>query len=254
MTRQAIQPAIHNLNLDAEVTIVIPTFNERGNIAQLCHDIDHIMASSNYSHEIIIVDDNSPDDTAEEVQHLQSLYPIKLIRRTQERGLSSAVVCGIIAATGKIVVVMDADLSHPAKYIPQLIEPIHKGEVQLTLATRFAGNGGTQNWPLRRRIVSSTARRIAGAVTNVSDPTSGFFAIKRDLAVSTPTRTLGWKIALEYIARSRVPVTEIPFVFYDRKTGQSKLSTRHAAEFVLQVALLLLNRILYAIKITSETK
>lgn len=244
MNRQAVQTSRQSLLPDIEVSIIIPTFNERGNIAHLFAEIEYVMSVTDYSYEIIVVDDNSPDKTAEEVQLLKALYPVKLIRRTLERGLSSAVVCGITAASGKIIVVMDADLSHPASNIPLLIEPIHSGKFQLTLATRFAGDGGTLDWPLHRRFVSSAARKIAGLVTNVTDPTSGFFAINRDLALATPARTLGWKIALEYIARTRVPVAEIPFVFHDRKNGQSKLSARQAAEFIAQVALLSLNKIL----------
>ena len=136
-----------------DITLVIPTYNEAGNIAILIEKVFDIFDTHKIDGHIIVVDDDSPDQTWKVAQDLKVKYPnLEVLRRQNKRGLSSAVLDGFAMANTDIVGVIDADLSHPPEKIPELVDPIIKGEADFTLGSRYIDQGGTKNWPLRRKI------------------------------------------------------------------------------------------------------
>jgi dolichol-phosphate mannosyltransferase len=116
---------------------------------------------------------------------------------------------------------MDADLSHPVEKIPDMVQPILEGRCDATVGSRYVAGGGAQNWPLVRRIVSKGAGLLAKGVTTLSDPTSGFMAVRRGVLEGASLDPLGWKIVLEVVVKTRSRVMEIPIVFADRWRGKA---------------------------------
>ena len=129
--------------MNRALSIIIPTYNEKDNIIPLVEQIDHALA--NYDYEIVFVDDNSADGTAELARSLSSKYPIEVVVRRNERGLASAVVEGIRHATGQYIGVMDADLQHPPEILPNLMQKVRSG-VDIAVASRYVEGGGCQGW------------------------------------------------------------------------------------------------------------
>jgi dolichol-phosphate mannosyltransferase len=144
--------------------------------------------------------------------------------RKEEKGLSTAVMKGFELARGEICIVMDADLSHPVEKIPNMIKPILEGKCDATVGSRYIKGGDCEQWPLFRKIVSKGAGYLAKGVTNLSDPTSGFMAIRKSLLDGVKLNPLGWKIVLEVIVKTNSHFMEIPIVFADRQKGKSKLN------------------------------
>jgi dolichol-phosphate mannosyltransferase len=135
-------------------------------------------------------------------------------------------------ARGEICVVMDADLSHPVEKIPDMIRPILEGKCDATVGSRYVVGGGAQHWPLVRKIVSKGAGLLAKGVTVLSDPTSGFMAVRRSLLDGATLDPLGWKIVLEVVVKTKSRVMEIPIVFADRVEGQSKLGFKAQVDYL----------------------
>jgi len=167
----------------AEVSIIIPTYNESENIIQVLKSIgEHI--PKDIATEAIVVDDNSPDGTGKIVEdyitdaHNEIGYTIEVIHRKSKSGLSSAILDGIQHSTGETVVIMDSDFSHPPKIIPQLVEEIKTSKCDIVIASRFVPGGAINGWSTKRKLISKTAKGIAkaGLGVNESDPMSGFFA------------------------------------------------------------------------------
>jgi len=209
-----------------EVSVIVPTYNESRNIPILCGQIAQALAGRSY--EIVLVDDDSPDQTWRVGEELSANHPIRVFRRIGKRGLSSAIVDGFTAAHGEALVVIDADLQHDASIIPRLVDGLAQCEV--AVGTRYAGGGGTGTWGAGRLALSRSAtwsvRRLLGVPT--SDPMSGFFALRRDVfqRVAPLLRPRGYKILLEILHRARVTaVHEEPYVFANRQHGASKLDS-----------------------------
>ncbi len=183
------------------VSLILPTYNERENLAPLLERVTS--ALEGYEHEIIVVDDDSPDRTWEEGERLRSLYPrLRVIRRVRERGLSSAVVRGFREATGEVLVVMDADLQHDEAILGKLIGALDEGH--FAIASRSSAE---ESWGWERRLRSQVATTLARLVLNVpiSDPMSGYFAIRRSFFACLDDGTLrpkGFKILLYLYARA----------------------------------------------------
>jgi len=227
-----------------KVSIVVPTYNESGNMLPLISRIKKALEGIDF--EIIIVDDDSPDKTAEAAlkaaQELDIQDRVKVIVRTGERGLSTAVVRGLESSSGDVLVVMDADLQHPPEAIGRLIHPIIEGKADVSIGVRKGE--GYRGLSLFRRVVSRTASLISKMLLpqtrKISDPMSGFFALKRSVFLQARERLnpRGFKILLELIVKGRVPperITEVSYIFEKRQWGKSKLSSREVLNFIWHI-------------------
>jgi len=227
----------------AQVSIIIPTYNESKNILQILKSIGENLPK-NLLAEAIVVDDNSPDGTGKIVEdYMKEVkqkigYIIHVIHRKTKSGLSSAVLRGIEYATGDTIVVMDSDFSHPPKIIPRLIEEIKRSGCDIAIASRYAAGGAVKGWTLKRKLLSSTATRIArkGLGINESDPMSGFFAFKRKIIECLKLDAIGYKMLLEILVKTKgAKVKEIPYTFTDRTRGSSKLDSSTMFDYVRSV-------------------
>ncbi|MEO2048147.1 MAG: glycosyltransferase family 2 protein [Pirellulales bacterium] len=210
-----------------DVSVIVPTYCEVENLLILLPQIDQAMVSDGLSYEVIVVDDNSLDGTVKVCQQLAQSFPIHLKTRQNERGLASAVICGLRAAKGQVLVVMDADLSHPPDAIPQLVTECQSPFVDFSIGSRYVEGGSIDsNWTRFRRMNSRVASWLACGLTSAKDPMSGFFAVKRTTFESAKyMHPLGYKIGLEILIRCDCSrVVEIPINFQDRTRGNSKLT------------------------------
>jgi dolichol-phosphate mannosyltransferase len=216
------------------VSIIVPTLNEEENIAPL---VSQIIASSVSFQEILFVNGNSTDATADIVRALAARHPIRLIDQNgAEPGLAGAIVAGARAARGEIVLVMDADLSHSPERIKDLLTPLFAGTADMVVGSRYIEGGSTPGWPLWRRIVSRMGAALAYPLTGVHDSISGFFAITRARLLELAPQTSGFKIVFEAIVRGggTLRVREIPIAFRERMHGKSKMSFGIALRFFLR--------------------
>ena len=214
---------------EPQVSVVIPTYRERENLARLLPLLFGVLRDAGLSAEVIVVDDDSRDGTSELCDELAGIGRLRLITRREERGLATAVLHGLREAVGEICVVMDADFSHPPTSVPALVAAVRSPACDLALGSRFTAGGAVDpNWSSFRRLNSKVATWLARGLTTAADPMAGFFAIKKStLARATTLRPLGYKIALELIVRCNCRrIVEIPIVFPDRTLGESKLSLR----------------------------
>lgn len=213
------------------ISVIIPTLNEVENIEPL---LDRILQCRPAPDEIIFVDDGSTDGTRERIRSFSASAPVRLIERNAPVfGLSGAVIAGARAAAGDLLVVMDADLSHPPEKMAELVRPILDGTADMVIGSRYVRGALTPGWPVWRKMMSRIAAGIAYPLTGVHDSMCGFFAMRRaSLLELTPAAT-GFKIAFEAIVRGgkQLRVLEIPIVFRDRARGTSKMSLRVALRF-----------------------
>ncbi len=196
------------------------------------------MSKANINPEIIFVDDNSRDGSAEAVKDLQDAgLPVKIIVRTTERGLSSAVLCGFNNASYDVLLCMDADLQHDPIYIPGLVFPIVNGTADFTVGSRAVEGGGVADWPMHRKIISWGATLVARPLVACSDPMSGFFCLsKKTYKKATVLNPLGYKIGLELMVRCGCEkIKEIPIIFKDRELGESKLTMKQNFLYLLHL-------------------
>jgi len=216
------------------VSVVIPTYNEKDNVVPLVERLERALAGQ--PHEIVFVDDNSRDGTAEIAQSLAGKYPVRVIVRRNERGLGSAVVHGFKNTNGNIICVMDADLQHPPEVVADLLNSVANG-ADLAVGSRYVKGGGCEGWSLVRRIISKGAIFMAHLLLprtrGVSDPMSGFFMLKRPVVEGADLQVTGYKILLEIlIAGHAEHIAEVPFVFVAREKGESKLSSKTQVEYL----------------------
>jgi dolichol-phosphate mannosyltransferase len=206
------------------VSIVVPTLNEAENVEPL---VRQIMAADQHCAEILFVDDGSTDGTRDRVRALARSFPVRLIERNEPTlGLSGAVIAGARAASAEILVVMDADLSHPPSEIPSLLNPLLEGRADMAIGSRYVRGGTTPGWPLYRKIMSRIAAGVAYPLTGVHDSMCGFFAIRRAELLRLAPHATGFKIAFEAIVRGGGGwrVIEVPIAFRDRTRGKSKMN------------------------------
>lgn len=220
--------------IEVKISILLPTYNERENIEQLIKSIARSMQGYNY--EIVVIDDNSPDGTADVAQALSTIFPVRVLRRPGKLGLVSAIHDGIKASTGEVIVVMDADFQHPPEVIPRLLGRIN--ECDIVIASRYVEGGGITGWSPLRRIVSMgaivLARLLVSRARRVRDPVSGFFALRKEIANKwTPLAPRGYKALLEILAVARkAKICEEPYVFKSRQHGKSKLGLKQILSYV----------------------
>lgn len=219
-----------------ELSVVVPTFNEAGNVGELTRLIE--AALPDVAWEIVFVDDDSTDGTLTELMSLARRDPrVRFIHRIGRRGLSSAVVEGILSTNAPFVAVMDADLQHDEALLPRMLHALRAGEGDVAVGTRYAQGGGTGGWDEQRLRASRIATRAASLVARVSlsDPMSGYFMIDRASFMSAVRNVSGqgFKILLDLLASSERPlrVVEFPYTFRTRQHGESKLDTMAVWEY-----------------------
>jgi dolichol-phosphate mannosyltransferase len=219
-----------------EVSVIVPTYCEAENLPELTRRIHDAVGKACLSFEILIVDDNSPDDTPTVVAELAQQHPVQLIVRKEDRGLSSAVICGMDQARGKILVVIDADLSHPPEKIPALVRLLDDPNYDFAVGSRYVAGGSTaDDWGLYRWFNSKVATLLARPFTSASDPMAGFFALRRDdFERARPhLNPVGYKIGLELMVKCGCQrVAETPIHFSQRFKGESKLNARQQVEYL----------------------
>jgi dolichol-phosphate mannosyltransferase len=217
-------------------TVVVPTYNERDNLPTLTERIFNTLPDD--TTELIVVDDNSPDDTAGVADTLSHDHPVRCLVRLEERGLATAVITGLRAARGDRIVVMDADLSHPPERIPDLLAALDDPRVAMAVGSRFvAGSHIAADWPWHRRLNSWVARMLARPLTDVRDMMSGFFAVRGPWLHFDDLSPIGYKIALELIVRHGwTRIVEVPITFEERAAGATKLNLREQWRYVRHLA------------------
>lgn len=218
-----------------EISVVVPTYQEAGNIPTLCARISDALRGREY--EIIFADDPSQDGSKEICEQLAAEIPVRLLSRTGERGLSPAVMDGIAEANGEFVVVMDADLSHPPEKISELVALLKNDDADFVVGSRYVQGGATaQDWPWLRRLNSWGATVLARPLAPLADPMSGFFALRRaQMPPQSQLSPVGYKIGLEIAVKaghSRSRVSEVPIFFGERQSGESKMTVREQVNYL----------------------
>ena len=207
------------------LSLVIPTYNERENLPLLVEKIFGALDSCRISGEVIVVDDNSPDGTADLAEELGKQYAVRVVRRPGKQGLSSAVIAGWNAALGELVGVIDADLSHDPNILPDMVYSITNGGADVALGSRYIPGGGVNNWPWYRRITSLVAVLMGRIIAPVNDVTSGYMVFRRAIIRDVELDPIGFKINLEVLIKAHYrTVAEVPFTFVDRYAGKSKFN------------------------------
>ncbi len=216
------------------VSIIIPTYNEAKNLPLLVEEIFSVVDKTQIDLELIIVDDNSPDQTGQIAEELGKNFPIKVVHRSGKLGLGSAVREGFSHSDRPILGVMDADLSHDPKNINEMIGLLK--DYDIILGSRFEKGSAVEQWKWWRKLISEVGVMATRFLTGVKDPLSGFFFLKREVIAGVPLNTTGYKILLEILIKGKhVRVKEVPFQFRIRKFSTSKLDKKEYWLFLKQV-------------------
>lgn len=228
------------------LTIVVPTYNEAGNLPSLVEAIAAAMRDTAIEWELLIVDDNSPDNTVEVCARLEAKWPVRLLQPTgRERDLSLSVIDGIAAARYARILVMDADLSHPPQKIPAMLEMLEANPGAFVIGSRYVEGGSfDRDWSLWRFLNSHVATLIARPLVRCSDPMSGFFLFERNyLGDLESLRPMGYKIGLELMVRGKfTSILEVPIAFRDREIGASKMNLDQQVKYLRHLRRLYLHR------------
>ncbi|XP_077982310.1 dolichol-phosphate mannosyltransferase subunit 1-like [Glandiceps talaboti] len=223
-------------------SVLLPTYNERENLPLIVWLIVRSFTQSGHDYEIIVIDDGSPDGTLEVAQELERIYGsnrIVLRPRPRKLGLGTAYVHGIKHATGNFVIIMDADLSHHPKFIPQFIKKQQENNFDVVSGTRYIGDGGVYGWDFRRKLISRTANFIAQFLLQpgASDLTGSFRLYKKEVLQKLVDSCVskGYVFQMEMLVRARqlnYSVGEVPITFVDRVYGESKLGGSEIVQYV----------------------
>ena len=221
----------------AELSIIVPTYRERGNVAELVRRLDAALAGTAW--EAIFVDDNSPDGTAEAVKDIAlGDRRVRCLRRVGRRGLAGACIEGILSSASPFVAVIDADLQHDEKVLPLMLKRLKEGRVDLVAGTRYVEGGSAGNFSEKRGAISRAATRLTHRLvgTNLSDPMSGFFMMRREPfeTIAPALSPVGFKILLDIAVSGGdgLAIAEQPYVFGKRFEGESKFNAQIGVEFL----------------------
>lgn len=221
-----------------EISVIVPTFNERDNVLELVSRLERCLAGRAW--EVIFVDDDSPDDTAALVRRLaQQDRRVRCLQRIGRRGLSSACVEGMLASGAPVLAVMDGDLQHDEELLPRMLDVLKQGDADVVVGTRYSAGGGVGQWEASRARMSRFATRLSRYVVraDISDPMSGFFALRREAfeAAVRQLSSIGFKILLDLVASSPAPlrICELPYQFRTRRAGESKLDSQAVWEYLM---------------------
>jgi dolichol-phosphate mannosyltransferase len=221
-----------------ELSIVVPTFNERENIAELIGCL--AAALRNRSWEVVFVDDDSPDGTADLVrEHAAADSRIRCLQRIGRRGLSSACIEGMLATTAPYLAVIDADLQHDERLLPQMLDTLKQGDTDIVVGSRYAPGGDISDWNARRARMSRVAIRLSRLLVpaELTDPMSGFFMMRRSVLDGSVHKlsAIGFKILTDVFASFPRPLRfkELAYRFRARRAGESKLDSVTAWDYVM---------------------
>jgi dolichol-phosphate mannosyltransferase len=231
--------------LGPELSIIVPTFNERDNIAELIGRL--VVCLGNRSWEVVFVDDDSPDGTADVVrEHAAADGRVRCLQRIGRRGLSSACVEGMLATTGPYLAVIDADMQHDERLLPQMLDTLKQGDTDIVIGSRYAPGGEIGDWDAGRARMSRIAVRLSRLVVprELTDPMSGFFMMRRSVLDGSVRRlsAIGFKILTDVFASYPKPLRfeELAYRFRVRRAGLSKLDSVTAWDY----AMLLLDKLI----------
>jgi dolichol-phosphate mannosyltransferase len=224
-----------------QLSIIAPTFNEVGSVAELRDRVAAALAGIDW--EMIFVDDDSPDGTAAIVKEMAQRDPrVRCIQRIGRRGLSTACIEGMLASSAPFVAVIDADLQHDEQLLPRMFELISGGDLDVVVGSRYVASGGVGAWDESRATLSRVATRLSRLVlrADLHDPMSGFFMIRHDVFVAcirAGVSGVGFKILLDLFATSPTPLRcrELPYQFRRRIAGASKLDSNVAWEYFIML-------------------
>jgi len=233
--------ALGALGRGVRVSVVVPTYNEAENLPVLVERLDRALREQGVSYEVIVVDDDSPDGTWRVAEELAGRgFPVRVIRRVGRRGLGTAIVEGLRAASGDYIVVMDADLQHPPEEVPRLLRVAEETGADVVVASRYSRGGGVEGWSRARLLVSRAAGLLAHLLLpeakKTSDPMSGFWLVRRELVDSVRLEGRSWKVLLELLVKAPwARVEEHGYVFRSRRAGRSKLGPKAMLDYVLDL-------------------
>ncbi len=224
-----------------QLSVIVPTFNETDNVVELRNRV--AVALEGIDWEMIFVDDDSPDGTAEALRNMaQSDRRVRCIQRVGRRGLSTACVEGMLASSAPVVAVIDADLQHDEGLLPKMLETINREALDVVVGSRYVDNGGVGNWDASRAATSRFATRLSRLVlkADLQDPMSGFFMIRHEAFLAclrAGMSGVGFKILLDLFATSPTPLRfkELPYEFRNRIAGESKLDSNVAWEYFIML-------------------
>jgi len=224
-------------------SIILPTYNERQNLPLIFFLLDQTLTSHHINYEVVIVDDSSPDNTLEMAQALQTSYgkqQVKIVSRKGKLGLGTAYAAGLAVATGERVVLMDADLSHHPKFIPQMIQVMDDTKKDIVSGTRYKRGGGVAGWDLKRKITSKGANFLATFLLNpgASDLTGSFRLYQRHAIekILPLVKSKGYAFQMEILVHAKkegMSIGEVPITFVDRIYGESKLGPNEIIMFLV---------------------
>lgn len=218
------------------VSVIIPTYNELENIEQIVDRVLEAFDEAPFTVEVLVMDDSSPDGTG---THAESVYAddsrVRVVHRTENPGLSQAVSEGFSRANGTYCAVIDADLQHPPERLPLLVNELADG-ADIAIGSRYIDGGRIENWSATRRFVSKGASGITKltipSTRDISDPMSGFFAVRRSVLSGIQLEPKGYKILIEILSKCEFEaVAEVPYVFTERERGESKLKASEYQNF-----------------------
>lgn len=237
--------------MNTELTVVIPAYNERDNISPMLFALNTVLQGLSW--EVVFVDDDSPDQTAEHIREIAKRDPrVHCIQRINRKGLSSACIEGILASTSPYIVIMDADMQHDENILPLMLKTLKDENIDLVIGSRYMTGGSTGQLSKHRVWISRTATFISGLVLRqpVQDPMSGYFMLRRSFfeKVMRKLSGKGFKILLDILVTAGPLVTfrEIPYVMRQRTHGESKLGITVIWEFITLIIYKLMGRILPA--------
>lgn len=223
-------------------SIILPTYNERENLPIIFYLIDKYLNEAKLEYEVVIVDDNSPDGTLAVAQSIQASYGkkcVSIVSREGKLGLGTAYAAGLKVAKGDRIILMDADLSHHPKFIPQMVKVMDEKRVEIVTGTRYLPGGGVANWDLKRKVVSKGANILADFLLNpgVSDLTGSFRVYERSALENVLQRVTckGYAFQMEIIVLARKAgyrIAEVPITFVDRLYGESKLGGKEIVLYI----------------------
>lgn len=214
-----------------DISVVVPTLDEAGNVDSLLTRLFAAFGRKGLEIEVLFADGGSSDGTQDKVRAWEPKAPVVLVDARSGRGLTGDVLVATHRAQADVVLVMDGDLSHSPEQAPELVRPVLEDDRDMVIGSRYVPGGRIPDWPWRRRAMSRIAGAVVWPLTDVRDPTSGFFAIRRETLLGVGDDAEGFKIGLEVLLRNEgsLRISEVPICFPDRSQGRSKMSWRQAA-------------------------